>query len=76
VSAEVITGAAEALGEREDVDLLVIGSRGYGPMRRALLGSTSIPLVRHANHPLIVFPRGAGAPSGDGQPAAGAVAER
>jgi nucleotide-binding universal stress UspA family protein len=76
VSAEVITGPTEALGEQEGVDLLVIGSRGYGPMPRALLGSTSIPLVRHANYPLIVFPRGAGAPSGHGQPAAGAAGER
>jgi nucleotide-binding universal stress UspA family protein len=76
VSAEVITGPTEALGEQEGVDLLVIGSRGYGPMRRALLGSTSIPLVRHATYPLIVFPRGSGAPSGDGQATAGAAAER
>jgi nucleotide-binding universal stress UspA family protein len=75
VSAEVITGPTESLGEREDVDLLVIGSRGYGPMRRALLGSTSMPLVRHANYPLIVFARGASAPRGDGEPAAEAAAE-
>jgi nucleotide-binding universal stress UspA family protein len=74
-SAEVITGKTEALGEQEGVDLLVIGSRGYGPMRRALLGSTSIPLVRHANYPLIVFPRGARSAGVDGQPAAGAAAE-
>ena len=76
VSAEVITGPTEDLGEREDVDLLVIGSRGYGPMRRVLLGSTSTPLVRHANYALIVFARGAGAPRGDWEPAASAAAER
>jgi nucleotide-binding universal stress UspA family protein len=76
VSAEVITGRAEDLGEREDVDLLVIGSRGYGPMRRALLGSTSTPLVRHANYPLIVFARGASTPGGHGQPATEGAAER
>jgi nucleotide-binding universal stress UspA family protein len=75
VSAEMITGSSEALGEQEGVDLLVVGSRGYGPMRRALLGSTSIPLVRHAKYPLIVFPRGSGAPSEEGRPAAGAAAE-
>jgi len=75
VSADVISGKAEDLGEQEGVDLLVIGSRGYGPMRRALLGSTSIPLVRHATYPLIVFARGARAATGGVQPAAGAAAE-
>ena len=74
-SAEVITAKSEALGEREGIDLLVIGSRGYGPMRRALLGSTSIPLIRHANYPLIVFPRGARSTGGDGRPATGAAVE-
>jgi nucleotide-binding universal stress UspA family protein len=73
LSAELVTGASETLGEREGVDLLVVGSRGYGPMRRALLGSTSMPLVRHATYPLIVFPRGARA-AGGGRPAAGAAA--
>jgi nucleotide-binding universal stress UspA family protein len=76
VSAEVISGKTEDLGEQEGIDVLAIGSRGYGPMRRAVLGSTSIPLVRHAGYPLVVFARGAGAPSADGEPAAGAAAER
>ena len=75
VAAEVISGKTEDLGEQEDLDLLVIGSRGYGPMRRALLGSTSIPLVRHAKYPLIVFARGARPATGNAQPAAGATAE-
>lgn len=75
VSGEVISGKTEDLGEQEGLDLLVIGSRGYGPMRRALLGSTSIPLMRHANYPLIVFPRGAGVPHGDAEPAARAGGE-
>jgi nucleotide-binding universal stress UspA family protein len=39
--------------------LLVVGSRGYGPLRRVLLGSVSTSLVRLAPCPLIVTPRGA-----------------
>jgi nucleotide-binding universal stress UspA family protein len=39
------------------VDLLVVGSRNYGPMRRLILGSTSNGLARHARCPLLVLPR-------------------
>ena len=38
--------------------LLMVGSRGYGPLRRVLLGSVSTELVRSAPCPLIVTPRG------------------
>ena len=38
--------------------LLFIGSRGYGPLRRVLLGSVSSKLVRAAPCPLLVRPRG------------------
>jgi nucleotide-binding universal stress UspA family protein len=38
-------------------DLLVVGSRGWGPLRRAGLGSTSARLVDQAPCPLIVVPR-------------------
>jgi nucleotide-binding universal stress UspA family protein len=31
-----------------EVDLLIVGSRGYGPMKRMMLGSTSGYLERHA----------------------------
>jgi nucleotide-binding universal stress UspA family protein len=41
------------------VGLLVVGSRGYGPFRRAIYGSTSAYLQRHAACPLLVIPRGA-----------------
>ena len=43
------------------VDLLVVGSRNYGPMRRLILGSTSNGLARHARCPLLVLPRTAAA---------------
>lgn len=39
------------------VDLLVTGSRGYGPMHRALLGSVSEALTEGATHPVLVMPR-------------------
>jgi nucleotide-binding universal stress UspA family protein len=39
------------------VDLLVVGSRGWGPVRRLLLGSTADRLVREAFSPVIVVPR-------------------
>ena len=50
-----------------DLDLLLMGSRGYGPLRAVLLGGVSGRLVREARCPLIVTPRGVRAP--DGRPA-------
>ena len=47
------------------VDVLFAGSRGYGPMHRALVGSVSEALLRAATHPVVVTPRSciaAGAP--------------
>jgi nucleotide-binding universal stress UspA family protein len=41
----------------QEVDLLVVGSRSYGPMRRLVLGSTSDYLERHARCSLLVLPR-------------------
>lgn len=42
-----------------DLDLLVTGSRGYGPVRRLMLGSTSTRLVHEAPCPVLVLTRGA-----------------
>jgi nucleotide-binding universal stress UspA family protein len=42
-----------------DLDLLVTGSRGYGPVRRLMLGSTSSKLVHEAPCPVLVLARGA-----------------
>jgi nucleotide-binding universal stress UspA family protein len=44
------------VGDR-GVDLLVCGSRGYGPVRRVLLGTVSAGLVRQASVPVLVVPR-------------------
>ncbi len=40
-----------------EVDLLVVGSRNYGPLRRLVLGSTSDYLERHARCSLLALPR-------------------
>lgn len=41
----------------DDLDLLVIGSRGFGPLKRMMLGSTADYLERHARCCLLVLPR-------------------
>ncbi len=46
-----------------DVDLLVVGSRNYGPLRRLMVGSTSGYLQRHARCSLLVLPRQSSPPS-------------
>ena len=52
--------AAEALSAKGiDLDLLVLGSRGYGPVRRVLTGSTAEAVVRTAPCPVLVVPRAA-----------------
>ncbi len=41
-----------------EADLLVCGSRGYGPLRSVLLGGVSSRVVRHSRLPVVVVPRG------------------
>jgi nucleotide-binding universal stress UspA family protein len=43
----------------EELDLLVTGSRGYGPVGRVLLGSVAARLMRLAPCPVLVVPRSA-----------------
>jgi nucleotide-binding universal stress UspA family protein len=45
-----IVGLAERLG----AGLIVMGSRGLGPLKRALMGSVSDSVVRHAHCPVLV----------------------
>jgi hypothetical protein len=53
-----VVDSLAALGP-DDVDLLVCGSRGYGPVRRVLLGGVSSRLIRGARLPVAVVPRAA-----------------
>jgi len=43
-----------ALAEELQADLIVMGSRGLGRVRRALMGSVSDSVVRHAHCPVLV----------------------
>lgn len=60
--ASLLTGdVVDALGalDDRDIDVLVCGSRGYGPVSRVLLGGVSERLIRHAAVPVLVVPRSA-----------------
>ena len=46
-----IVSLADELG----VGLIVIGGRGHGRIRRALIGSVSDPVVRHAHRPVLMM---------------------
>lgn len=50
-----VTRLAEA---SQELDLLVLGSRRYGPLRTTLLGGVSSPLIDRAACPLVIVPRG------------------
>jgi nucleotide-binding universal stress UspA family protein len=52
----------ELLGVTHRVDLLVLGSRGRGPLRTLLLGSVCDVVVRAAACPVLVVP-----PSSEGE---------
>jgi nucleotide-binding universal stress UspA family protein len=52
--AHILTEASEQL------DLLLVGSRGYGPMHAVMVGGVAGRLVREAACPVLVLPRGAG----------------
>ena len=64
VSSRVLEGnvaevVAQAAGE-DGVGLLFVGSRGYGPLREALLGGVGGELLHTAPCPLVIIPRGSG----------------
>jgi nucleotide-binding universal stress UspA family protein len=48
---------ASLIAHSAELDLLVAGSRGYGPVRRVFVGSVSRALVREASCPILVVPR-------------------
>ncbi len=45
------------------LDLLVLGSRGYGPLRAALVGAVSAKVIRTAPCPVLITPRASAAPA-------------
>jgi len=51
--ADVIAQAATS----DDVALLYVGSRGYGPLREALFGGVAGALLQTAHCPLVIVPR-------------------
>jgi nucleotide-binding universal stress UspA family protein len=56
-----VGNAAEILAKAsEQLDLLLVGSRGYGPLHSVLIGGTAGRVVREAACPVIVLPRKAG----------------
>ena len=59
VATTLLTGHAadELAGVSEGLDLLVVGSRNYGPLRRVLLGGTSFRVTRSAACPVVIVPR-------------------
>jgi len=56
-SGQLLEGGIEAIADQDDIDLLVMGSRGYGHVKGVLLGSVSRRLIRHARCPIVVCPR-------------------
>ena len=63
-STKRLTGDAEQLltEQTEELDILVTGSRGYGPLRAVLAGGLSGRLARTSHCPVIMIPRGIEAP--------------
>jgi nucleotide-binding universal stress UspA family protein len=51
----------------DELDLLVVGSRNFGPVRRRVVGSTCDYLERHARCSLLTLPRVAAAAASDGK---------
>jgi nucleotide-binding universal stress UspA family protein len=57
--------AHELAEQSRELDLLITGSRGYGPLRAVLAGGVTGRLLRQAECPVIVVPRGVEAPLGE-----------
>lgn len=55
-----VAGSAghELAAQTEAVDLMVVGSRGYGPRAAVMLGGVTHTVIRKAHCPVIVLPRG------------------
>jgi nucleotide-binding universal stress UspA family protein len=62
ITPKLIPGAPAdvLLIEAAELDLLIMGSRRYGPLRRVLLGSVSHAVLHRCPCPVLVTPRSAG----------------
>ncbi len=49
----------ERFAEGQGADLIVLGSRGFGPVCRAVIGSTGSRVMQHTDRPVLILPRGA-----------------
>ena len=60
VETHLVVGSAAVaickLAEERQADLIVMGSRGHGPLAAALLGSVATHVVRDAHCPVMVVP--------------------
>jgi nucleotide-binding universal stress UspA family protein len=65
-----VTRLAEAAA---DVDVFVVGSRGYGPLRALMLGATGRALLHASPSPLVTVPRPHADALADGRPAGAAA---
>jgi nucleotide-binding universal stress UspA family protein len=59
VEGQVVLGSAgeELASFGEHVDLLIVGSRAYGPIRRLMFGGVATHLASNSPCPLVVLPR-------------------
>jgi nucleotide-binding universal stress UspA family protein len=58
IQVTVVTGdpAVQLIAASHDADLLVVGSRGGGPLAQHLMGSVSSKVAHHAACPVVVIP--------------------
>jgi nucleotide-binding universal stress UspA family protein len=59
VESRLLRGGAPSVlaAQSEELDLLVLGSRGYGPVKSVLLGSVSSQVIKDAESPVLIAPR-------------------
>jgi len=54
------------LAEEADVDLIIVGNRGHGPLAGLMLGSVALRLLQAARFPVLLVPSYRGAPTTTG----------